>query len=137
MSEIVKDNEVITKDNEIGLVLPDSVKKLMAVDPEELKKAYSKLYVVSNDITLEDEDEVVTLDLYFKKPKVVSFNRYIKSMSRDSLNATNDFVLDNIVKEQHAGFVEMLEEYPAASMQVVEKLLRMLGFAKSANFTKL
>lgn len=117
--------------------VPKVLMPLKNVNVEELKKKYPKLYRVVARITLEDEDEIVEMELFFVKPKTTSFNRYIKSMSRDSLGASNDFVLDNIVEEQRSGLTQMIEEYPATSLNVVEKLLNMLGFAKSANFKKL
>lgn len=128
MSEIVKENEVL---------LPVVLASVEGVSHEVLKEKYGRIYRVVTSIAPEDDDEQVDVKLYFVKPMKPSFNRYIKNASKDSLSAMNDFVLDNVVEEQREGMQVLIEEYPALALNVGEKLLTMLGLAKSANFKRL
>ncbi|WP_206458918.1 DUF6848 family protein [Anaerovorax sp. IOR16] len=110
----------------------DLLKKDLNV--EELKKKYGKVYEVKAEIEPEGEFETVELIYYFVKPKAPSFNRYIKTVSQNSMKATKTFVIDNIVEEQLADIEDKFEKYPALCIGIGEKLLNMLGLPKSTNF---
>jgi len=47
------------------------------------------------------------------------------------------FLLDNICLEQEKDLEEALEEYPAMSIGIGEKLLNMLGLSKDTQVKKL
>ena len=93
---------------------------------ETYKDKYGKVYRVK--ATLEPDDSTtVELDYFFKKPATASYDRYVKSTSQSPTKALKAFVLDNIVEEQAQKLEADLEEYPALTLSVGEKLLNILG----------
>lgn len=127
-----------------GFTMIETIKEtkkavIKTVEDEQLEKLQKegKIYKVITTIAPDDEDEEIDVILYFAKPKVSSFNRYIKDVSKNAIRAMDTFVLDNIVEEQREELEKMMAEYPAFSLNVGETLLRMLGLAKSTNFKKL
>lgn len=109
----------------------------LVISKEDMIKNYGKIYEVNATIEPEGEDSQITKTFYFIKPKTPSFNRYIKKVSVDTIEASNVFVKDNIIIEQQDELSEFIEEYPAAVMSLSEKLLYMVGLAKEINFKKL
>ncbi|MNP78743.1 hypothetical protein D3C76_1764310 [compost metagenome] len=84
--------------------------------------------------TLEPDDQTtVDLEYIFKRPTVTSFDRYVKTTSQSATKALRNFILDNIVEEQATKLEADLEEYPALSLAIGEKLLTMLGLSKDVN----
>jgi len=104
---------------------------------EEIMKNYETLYEVNATIEPDGEDKEIKKTFYFIKPEKPSFSRYMKKVTTDNYEAAVIFVKDNIIIEQKDDLNKTIEEYPAMVMNLVEKLLAMLGFAKSANFKKL
>ena len=74
-----------------------------------------------------------TFSHFFKKPVTASYDRYVKSTSQSPTKALKAFVLDNIIEEQTDKLAADLEEYPALSLSIGEKLLNMLGLSKDIN----
>ena len=109
----------------------------MDVDKVETYKAkYGKVYCVTATIE-PDDSETVELDYVFKKPATASYDRYVKSTSQSPTKALKAFVLDNIIDEQTQKLEADLEEYPALSLSIGEKLLNMLGLSKDINLKQL
>ncbi|MDL2288270.1 hypothetical protein LJC32_02695 [Oscillospiraceae bacterium OttesenSCG-928-F05] len=84
-----------------------------------------------------EEDNFITLTYTFRKPTIGSYNRYVKSISQNAHKAAEAFLFDNIVEEDSNRLKKDLEEYPALALSASEKLLAMLGLAKSSNLIKL
>lgn len=109
-------------------------------DVEALKKKYAaseeKVYTVVTTVQVDDEtgDEFTFL---FKKPKAASYDRYVKTMSNSVTKASMSFVNDNIIDEQRDMLKATVEEYPAITISLADKLLRMLGLADTTSVKKL
>ena len=111
-----------------------------ANDIEQLKKKYQgsgeKVFVIENSITV-DDDTTEQYIFLFKKPKPASYDRYLKLINNSMSNASRAFIMDNIVEEIKPQISEALEEYPAMSISLTEKLLKMLGLADTTTVKKL
>ncbi len=104
---------------------------------EDIKNNYKKLYEVNVTIEPEGEDKEIQKKFYFTKPETPSFSRYMKKVPTDNYEASVIFVKDNIIIEQKDELDKIIEEYPAIVMNLVDKLLAMLGFGKNVNFKRL
>mgnify|MGYP004536650337 FL=1 len=109
-------------------------------DVEALKKKYAaseeKVYTVVTTVQVDDEtgEEFTFL---FKKPKAASYDRYVKTISNSVTKASMSFVNDNIIDEQRDMLKATVEEYPAITISLADKLLRMLGLADTTSVKKL
>lgn len=110
------------------------------VTGEDLKEKYRqsgmKVYLITSAVTMDDETEE-TFTFLFKKPKVASYDRYVKTISNSATKASRAFALDNIVEEQKELLLDTLEEYPAMSIGIANKLLKMLGLSDAIEVKKL
>ena len=105
--------------------------------PDELHAKYGdKLYTVNIDIDVDDYT-TVKKEYIFRKPATVSYDRLIKNLSASPSKASKDFVLDNIIEEQRETLCADLEEFPALSQTLTDKLTAMLGLAKTTGVKKL
>lgn len=108
-----------------------------ASTPEEkLKKKYGKIYQVKIMLRPDDETEVEVC-YFFKRPGNPSYNRYVKTASKDMTNALKAFMFDSVVDESKEKLEADLEEYPALALGIGEKLLSMMGLADTVNLKKL
>ena len=109
-------------------------------DVESLKQKYSgteeKIYTVTTTVQVDDETEENFVFL-FRKPKPASYDRYVKTMSNSVTKASKSFVFDNIIEEQKEALKKTVEEYPAITISLADKLLRMLGLADTTSVKKL
>lgn len=106
------------------------------VDTEQLKEKYGKVYRVG--LTLEPDDETeIDKEYYFKKPSMGSYDRYVKTTSQGATKALKVFLFDNVIDESRDMLAADLEEYPAMTLSIGEKLLNMLGLSKTANLKML
>ena len=107
---------------------------------ENLRKKYKemdgKIYEVTTSIQ-EDDDNETEFDFIFRKPKVASYDRYVKTAGTSGTKALKTFVTDNICEEQVEELRSALEEYPAMAISLGEKLLNMLGLSKETTVKKL
>ena len=107
---------------------------------EKLKEKYSgngeKVYTVNTNVMIDDDTEE-EFSFVFMKPKTASYDRYVKMLSNSATKAARTFSVDNIVPEQRDYLTQTLDEYPAMSISLADKLLRMLGLADSASVKKL
>lgn len=104
---------------------------------EEAKKKYGELYEIGTVVDEDDLSEGEQLTYYFRKPSVASFNRYLKTASKNMAASTTTFVLDNIVDEQREAFKEKCEKYPGLALGLGTKLLSAIGLGDNVNFRKL
>ena len=104
----------------------------------QLKAKYSgeKLYKISMTLHPDDETEV-PVRYFFKRPGNPSYNRYVKTASKDMTGALKTFMFDAVVEESKEQLTSDLEEYPALAISVGEKLLSMMGFTDLSNLRKL
>ena len=109
-------------------------------DVESLKAQYSgtdeKIYTVTTTVQVDDDTEE-EFSYLFRKPKPASYDRYVKTISNSVTKASKSFVFDNIIEEQRDELKKTVEEYPAITISLADKLLRMLGFADTTSVKKL
>lgn len=115
----------------------EELEKLTAKDLQEVyKNSGEKVYLIINNIQLDDDTEIV-FEYLFKKPKTASYDRYIKTINSSASKAAAMFTTDNVVPEQRDILRETLVEYPAMAITFAEKLLKILGLADSTSIKKL
>lgn len=102
-----------------------------------LKEKYGKLYEIAVTVDEDDINEGRSIKFLFKKPSVPSFNRYIKTASKDMAKATSIFVKDNIIEEQAAMLEKECNAYPALALGIGQKLLSILGLGDNVNFRQI
>jgi len=111
-----------------------------AADVENLKEKYSgtdeKIYTVTTTVQVDDDTEE-EFSYLFRKPKPASYDRYVKTISNSVTKASKSFVFDNIIEEQKDELKKTVEEYPAITISLADKLLRMLGLADTTSVKKL
>lgn len=111
-----------------------------AADVESLKTKYSgtdeKIYTVTTTVQVDDDTEE-EFSYLFRKPKPASYDRYVKTISNSVTKASKSFVFDNIIEEQRDELKKTVEEYPAITISLADKLLRMLGLADTTSVKKL
>ncbi len=111
-----------------------------AADVESLKEKYSgtdeKIYTVTTTVQVDDDTEE-EFSYLFRKPKPASYDRYVKTISNSVTKASKSFVFDNIIEEQKDELKKTVEEYPAITISLADKLLRMLGLADTTSVKKL
>lgn len=109
-------------------------------DVESLKRKYSgtdeKIYTVTTTVHVDDDTEE-EFSYLFRKPKPASYDRYVKTISNSVTKASKSFVFDNIIDEQRDELKKTVEEYPAITISLADKLLRMLGLADTTSVKKL
>lgn len=109
-------------------------------DVESLKQKYSgtdeKIYTVTTTVQVDDDTEE-EFSYLFRKPKPASYDRYVKTISNSVTKASKSFVFDNIIDEQRDELKKTVEEYPAITISLADKLLRMLGLADTTSVKKL
>lgn len=107
---------------------------------EALKEKYSrmdeKIYTVTTTVQADDETQE-EFTYIFRKPKPASYDRYVKTISSSVTKASRSFVFDNVIDEQKDGLKKTVEEYPAITISLADKLLRMLGLADTTSVKKL
>ena len=100
---------------------------------ENLRKKYKemdgKIYEVTTSIQ-EDDDNEMEYDFIFRKPKVASYDRYVKTAGTSGTKALKTFVTDNICEEQVEELRSALEEYPAMAISNGDKIINMLVLSK-------
>lgn len=121
--------------------LLDTARKLEGKqDVESLKDKYKeeggKVYDVTVTVQVDDDTEE-EFSFLFRKPKPASYDRYVKTISNSVTKASRSFVYDNIVDEQKEELKKTVEEYPAITISLADKLLRMLGLADTTSVKKL
>ncbi len=103
---------------------------------EKYSNGESKIYEVTTTVQADDETEE-EFSFLFRKPKPASYDRYVKTISSSVTKASKSFVFDNIVEEQKEELKKTVEEYPAMTISLADKLLRMLGLADTTSVKKL
>lgn len=115
---------------------PEAEKELIEQLREKYKASGAKIYEVKTSFNEDDEVEKM-YDFIFKRPNTASYDRYVKTSATSGSKALKMFLLDNICPEQERELQEALEEYPAMSIGIGEKLLNMLGLSKETQVKKL
>lgn len=110
---------------------------ILTVDQiERLKSKYGKVYSITSEI-MEDDENSREVQYIFQKPKTASYDRYLKTASKGMTKALQAFLLDNIVSEQRQKLIAEMEEYPAFTLGIGQKLLAVLGLSENVNLQKL
>lgn len=104
---------------------------------EALKAKYGgKVYRVGVTIEVDDETSL-DKEYYFKKPSAGSYDRYVKTTAQGATKSLKTFLFDNVADESKESLEADLEEYPALSLSIGEKLLGMMGLSKQTNLKML
>ena len=106
-------------------------------DVESLKRKYSGTDDTVTTTVQVDDDTEEEFSYLFRKPKPASYDRYVKTISNSVTKASKSFVFDNIIDEQRDELKKTVEEYPAITISLADKLLRMLGLADTTSVKKL
>lgn len=106
-------------------------------DVTSLKKKYGDIYQIDVTVDEDDENEGRILRFIFKKPTTASFNRYLKTASKNMAVSTTNFVMDNIVEEHKNVLQNESEQYPGLALNIGQKLLSAIGMGDNINFKKL
>lgn len=104
---------------------------------ETIKAKYGEVYQIDIKVDEDDTNEGRNLRFFFKRPTTASFNRYLKTASKNMATSTATFTLDNIIDEQKTIFENETDKYPGLPLGVGTKLLSALGLSDSINFQKL
>lgn len=117
---------------------PKATADTALTEEQKIKAKYNgeKVYKIAMTLHPDDETEV-PVRYFFKRPGNASYNRYVKTASKDMTGALKTFMFDAVVEESKAQLEEDLEEYPALAISVGEKLLSMMGFTDLSNLKKL
>jgi hypothetical protein len=102
----------------------------------ELKAKYGKVYRVGVTIEIDDENSL-DKEYYFKKPSTGAYDRYVKTASSGATKALKTFLFDSVTEESRTALETDLEEFPALTLSIGEKLLGMLGLSKQTNLKML
>ncbi len=102
-----------------------------------LKEKYGKIYEITVTVDEDDENEGRRIRFLFTQPSVASFNRYVKTASKNVMNATAVFVRDNIIEEQVTDLEKQCAAYPGLALNMGQKLLNVLGLGDNINFRRL
>ena len=104
---------------------------------EDIKKKYGIVYEVSADITPQNDYETKEIKFLFKRPTAASYDRYIKSISKNASMALEMFCRDNVIDEQKGELGEIIKEYPMLTISMGQKLMAILGSSDNVNFKML
>ena len=105
---------------------------------QRIREKYRGERVYRIALTLHPDDETeLPVSYFFKRPGNPSYNRYVKTASKDMTGALKTFMFDAVVAESKEALERDLEEYPALAISVGEKLLSMMGFTDLSNLKKL
>lgn len=117
---------------------PKAAADAALTEEQKIKAKYSgeKVYKIAMTLHPDDETEV-PVHYFFKRPGNPSYNRYVKTASKDMTGALKTFMFDAVIEESKAQLESDLEEYPALAISVGEKLLSMMGFTDLSNLKKL
>lgn len=102
----------------------------------ELKEKYGKIYSIKSEV-IEDDNNSREIEYIFVKPKTVSYDRYIKTASKGMTKALQAFLYDNVIPEQLEQLEKDIDEYPALTLGIGQKLLAVLGLSENVNLMKL
>lgn len=115
----------------------DAHTSIVPLSETGLKEKYEKLYEITVTVDEDDENEGRKIRFLFTKPSVASFNRYVKTASKNMMGATAVFVRDNIIEEQVADLEKQCTAYPGLALNMGQKLLNVLGLGDNINFRRI
>lgn len=101
-----------------------------------LKEKYGKIYSIKSEL-IEDDDNSREIEYIFVRPKTASYDRYVKTASKGMTKALQAFLFDNVIPEQLEQLEKDIEEYPALTLGIGQKLLAVLGLSDNVNLMKL
>lgn len=105
-------------------------------DLKEIKNKHGKIYKITTEL-IEDDEHTREVEYIFKKPVTASYDRYIKNASKGATKALQAFLLDNVIPEQERDLADDIEEFPALTLGIGQKLLNLLGLSDNVNLTML
>lgn len=97
-----------------------------------LKANYGRLF----EVRIEPDEIGEEFVYFFKKPLTVSFNRVMKTLSKDEHSALKAFTLECIVAEQRETYEKDIEDYPGLSLMAGQKLMGLMGVTNNVTLKK-
>lgn len=134
MSEF--DTKNVNEERQETVQIAPTKDKEGALNIAELKTKYGKIYSIKSEL-VEDDDNSREIEYIFVKPKTASYDRYVKTASKGMTKALQGFLYDNVIPEQLAQLEKDIEEYPALTLGIGQKLLAVLGLSDNVNLMKL
>lgn len=123
------------EDSRCGIKVNEKFEETLEKPKQAKETEGESLYKVA--VGFETSEDVRTEKEYtFSKPKVGSYDRYVRALSKSPTKASRTFVMDNVVESQKSTLTEDLEQFPAIAITISDKLLSMLGLG-DATLTKL
>ena len=117
--------------------MEDPKKNETPAPTEAMKQKYGKVYKVGVTVPVDDE-ESKDFSYHFKRPRVPSYDRYIKTASKIGMTkASKTFMLDAVVDEDRERLAADMEEYPGVAITIGNKLTELLGLTDGVNLKKL
>lgn len=107
------------------------------VNKNELKKKYGRLFEITITVDEDDENEGRKLAFLFTQPTAASFNRYVKTASKNMVSASENFARDNIIEEQVTELEKECDAYPGLVLNIGQRLLSVLGLGDNVNFKRI
>jgi len=106
-------------------------------DEAALKRKYGKVFYIAVRVDDDDENEGRKIGFYFQEPTQASFSRYLKTASKNMVQSTLNFVMDNVIAEQKTNLEEEGKNYPGLPLNLGQKLLSAIGMGDDVNFRRL
>lgn len=110
----------------------DQMKEIKEVQVEN-KKLYEVDVVLENMV---EEEENRSFSYTFKQPNAMQFTRYIKEVSKDTLQASKNIVLSNVLIQDKERLEKDISEYPGIVITIAQRFLQMLGFTDNVTFRR-
>ena len=129
MSELM--NATVNNQNTEAKSVPD------VLSENGYKSKYGQVWQIDITLDQDDDNEGRVLKFMFRKPSTASFNRYMKTASKNMATSTEVFVMDNIVDEQREKLKKECEYYNGLELKIGQKLLGVIGLGDNINFRKL
>lgn len=130
-------NKVSGLEDNLPAIMCDTQRLIELKDTAALKRKYGEVWQVEVTLGEDDAYEGDSIQFIFKKPSTASFNRYMKSASKNMAAATTIFVRDNMIEECVELFEEKSSQYPGLALGIGQKLLAAIGLGDNINFKKL
>ena len=129
--------EAVPGQNGLASVQEQEKALVNITDEEALKRKYGKVFYIAVRVDDDDENDGRKIGFYFREPTHTSFNRYMKTASKNMVQSTLNFVMDNVIDEQKKNLEEEGKNYPGLPLNLGQKLMAAIGMGDDVNFRRL
>ena len=100
---------------------------------KDYKEKYGKIYLISTELEDPETGDEKEIKFVFKRPGTKDYDRFIKEVSKKASMAFKNLVLSSVVDEERQELKNTLEEYPALSSTLSQRLLKLMGASEDTN----